>query len=395
MTMLPHIVTFTSLYPNSIFPRHGIFVEERLKHIRATGQIDVTVIAPVPWFPFKSDIFGEYCRFAHVPRREERMGLLIEHPRYPVIPKIGMPISPFSMALSVAGLFEHLKSEWASRFVIDSHYLYPDAVAACLIGRWLKLPVIMTARGQDVTLLPKYPFARAMIRWAIRNCQKVITVSESLREQLIALGVDANHVVTLRNGVDSSRFQLQDKRKAKAAVGFQGITLVSVGHLIDRKEHQLIIKAMTNLPDAHLVIIGEGPLKSRLQELANRLNVHSRVSFIPNISQKQLISYYNAADATILVSRREGMPNVVLESLSCGTPVIATDVEGVPELLDAPEAGIVIDDWSPDTISAAVKRLLANYPERTAIRRHAAQFDWAPTSRGVIAILESCALGRY
>ena len=94
------ILSFTTLYPNAIKPNHGVFVENRLRHLTMTGRVELTVVAPVPWFPFKSERFGAYANFALVPAREKRHGIEIVHPRYPLLPKIGMTSAPWLMYLA-------------------------------------------------------------------------------------------------------------------------------------------------------------------------------------------------------------------------------------------------------------------------------------------------------
>jgi len=357
-----------------------------LKHLLKTGQVDATVIAPVPWFPLSSRLLGEYGKLARVPRTEQRVGVTVCYPRYLSIPKIGMTIAPLLLSLSLIGRFRRLKTKLGGKFLIDAHYLYPDGVAASLLGRWLNLPVVMTARGNDVTLFPRYAGPKAMIRWATRSCEKVITVSDSLMNQLIELGVNPEKLVTLRNGVDLEKFGLSANQIPTDEVNSRGLKLLAVGHLIDRKGHDLTIEAVAKIPQVTLTIIGEGPLQSKLQKLATALGVENRVSIIGNISQTELVKYYNSADMLILPSAREGMPNVVLESLACGTPVIAAKAEGVEELLTCPAAGIVIDERSPEAIVAAVQTLLANYPDPTATRAHAESLGWEPTIDGLLTV---------
>jgi glycosyltransferase involved in cell wall biosynthesis len=385
------VVTFTTLYPNSVFHRHGIFVEERLKHLLATGQISATIIAPVPWFPLKSGFFGEYGKLARVPKAESRLGLTVSYPRYLSIPKIGMTLAPLLLALSQIGRFRHLKKTLGGKFIIDAHYLYPDGVAACLLGKWLNLPVVMTARGNDVTLFPKYFLPKKMIQWAAGSCAKLVTVSESLRTQLIDLGVSPDKIITRRNGVDLEKFKPLPKRAPEANLKFSGLKFLSVGHLIDRKSHDLAIKAVAEIPEARLIIIGEGPLRKKLDRLTDTLGVRDRVSFLGNIPQADLPEHYNSADILLLPSKHEGMPNVVLESLGCGTPVVATNAEGVAELLSCPEAGVVVYERTPKAIVAAIRQLSENFPSQAATRAHAESLGWEPTIDGLLEIFRDLA----
>jgi len=226
-----------------------------------------------------------------------------------------------------------------------------------------------------------------MVKWAVRNCARVVTVSDALREQLIGLGAAPEHVVTLRNGVDLEKFRPLDRPEARAAVGFSGTTLLAVGNLNAVKSHHLIIEAVAGLPDVRLAIIGEGSLRDQLQGLIEKLDIGNRVQILGNQSQEDLVQYYNAADALVLSSRTEGMPNVVLESLACGTPVIAADVGGVRELIGSPDAGVMFRQRTPEAIAAAFHELMAGYPRRDATRAYAETLGWGPTVEGLLGIL--------
>jgi glycosyltransferase involved in cell wall biosynthesis len=193
-------------------PHHGIFVENRLRHLVASGEVAAMVVAPVPWFPFEHRAFGRYASFARVPPAERRHGLAVLHPRYPLLPKVGMSSAPFLMYAALRSVCaEILKARF--RFdLIDAHYCYPDGVAAVLLGRSLGRPVVITARGTDVSLIPEYRVPRRLVRWAAAQAAGVVAVSGALRERLIELGVPGSRVEVLRNGVDLKLFAPQDRR---------------------------------------------------------------------------------------------------------------------------------------------------------------------------------------
>jgi glycosyltransferase involved in cell wall biosynthesis len=380
---MPHILTLTGLFPSAARPRHGIFVEERLRHLVAAGGITASVVAPVPWFPFTSRRFGEYADFARTPRTDVRHGLDVTYPRYLVIPKVGMSVAPFLFAVALLPLVRRLKRQHPGLALIDSHFLYPDGVAACLLGKWLGIPVLLTARGSDVNLYPKYAVPRRLIRWAVGHAARVVTVSDALRDALLALGADPAKVITLRNGVDLQRFQPGDRTAARSQLGLTGPTVLSVGNLLELKGHQLLIEALAELPGVTAVIAGEGPMRPALERLARELGLSDRVRLLGNLPQEELVACYNAADLLVLASSREGMPNVVLESLACGTPVVATAVGGIPELIDSDESGRLLTDRSAAAIARAVQALLASPPDRSGVAAQGARFSWNPTIEGL------------
>lgn len=383
------IVTFTNLYPNSAQPRHGIFVEERLRHLLASGRVKAEIIAPVPWFPVASPRFGHYGTLAAVPREETRATGKVRHPRYPVIPKIGMNIAPYLMARWLQPAVRAAADRLGGNVVIDAHFLYPDGVAASMIGTRLGLPVVMTARGSDVNLFPDFPVPRRLILDAIERSAKVITVSSALRDRLIDLGAAAEQVVTLRNGVDATRFRPVDHQTMRRQLGINDPMLLTVGHLVDGKNHALIIDALAHLPEVRLTIIGDGPLRATLLDQVTRLGLGGRVQILDVMPQPELVNWYGSADVSVLASRTEGMPNVVLESLACGTPVVTTAVAGVDEIMTVPAAGTVLQTPTAGELAGAIERILRNPPDRSQIRHHAETLGWDQTVNGLLDVLQS------
>jgi glycosyltransferase involved in cell wall biosynthesis len=381
------VITIASLFPNSEQPRHGIFVEERLWHLRQACDFRFHVIAPVPWFPSGSRRFGEYGMYARIPREEERRGLLIHHPRFPTIPKVGMSVQPFLYAAAIAPMVRSLVRRLEGPVLLDGQFLYPDGVATALLARWLDLPFILTARGNDVTLYPRHTVPRRLVQWACSAAKRVITVSDSLRDQLLALGLEPDRVITLRNGVDLQRFRPVDVAEARQRTGISRPTVVAVGHLIPRKDHELLIRAMALLPGIDLVIIGEGPLRDHLHNVARACGMGDRLRILGNMSQADLLNFYSAADLTALTSRNEGMANVLLESMACGTPVVATVCEGVPELFTDPAAGRMVLERTPAAVAEAIAALLASPPGRTRTRAYAETLGWPPTIEGLRGVL--------
>ncbi len=380
------LLTFSTLFPNLERPSHGIFVETRLRHLVASGRVESRVVAPVPWFPLRHARFGSYGRFARVPQTEVRSGIEVRHPRYALLPKIGMTPAPLLMAMAVKPVLRRLIDEGFDFDAIDAHYFYPDGVAAAMLGKEFGKPVVITARGSDITLLPQYRWPGKMIRWAADQAAGIITVCNALREELIVLGADPAKVVSLRNGVDLELFRPVDRAAVRKELGVDGFTLLSVGNLVPVKGHELTIGALKELPEARLMIAGSGPERERLEALAVQLQVADRVRFLGPQPQAKLRDYYNAADAMVLSSSREGWANVLLESMACGTPVVASKVWGTPEVVAHADAGVLMQERSERGVAAAVRALQAAYPAREATRRYAEGFSWDATTQGQLQL---------
>lgn len=380
------LLTFTTLYPNCEQPRHGIFVEQRLRHLVATGEVCSHVVAPVPWFPFRGARWGRYGVHAAVPSRETRYGIRIEHPRYPVIPKLGMGVAPRLLARAMAPVLRKIINQGDDFDVIDAHYFYPDGVAAVILGQRLGKPVVITARGSDINLIPHYAVARRQMLREASRARAMIAVSHALKNEMVNLGMAEDRIAVLRNGVDLDLFGSENRDRMRVQLGVTGRLLLSVGHLIEPKGHHLAIQALPRLPDATLMVVGDGEMKAELERVAAAAGVSDRVVFAGTVSQAVLRDYYAAADVLVLATRREGMPNVVLEALACGTPVVATAVGGIPEILSALAAGRLMTERSAEAVVAAVSALLREYPDRGATRQHAERFGWEETTQGQMDI---------
>jgi glycosyltransferase involved in cell wall biosynthesis len=380
------LLTLTTLYPNAEQINHGIFVETRLRYLLASGQVESRVIAPVPWFPLRHPRFGRYAGYARVPHFDTRLGITIQHPRYAVIPKIGMHLAPFMMANSLKPVVAKMVDEGYDFDLIDAHYFYPDGVAAMMLAKHFNKPVVITARGTDINLIAQRSLSKKMVLWAAGNADGVITVCQALKNELVRLGVAENHITPLRNGVDLQRFHPQDRIQIRQELGLSQKTLLSVGALTEHKGHHLVIRALPLLPQIDLMIVGGGPDEQKLKLLAKDIGVADRVRFIGSVPQADLIRYYNAADIMVLMSSREGWANVLLEAMACGTPVIASDVGGSAEVITALDAGRLISERSPEALAEAVKLLFEQYPSRAATRQYAERYSWDDTTAGQLQL---------
>lgn len=385
LRMTPKIKTllFSTLYPSETRPIHGIFVEARLRELLQSGRVETQVVAPVPWFPFKSPRFGEYARMAATPRQEQRNGVVVHHPRYPLPPKVGQNVAPFLLAAGALPTVQRLIREGFDFDLIDAHFWYPDGVAASLIARMVGKPFVCTARGSDITLYRQYSWPRQLLQKALQRSSANIGVCTDLVEQMIELGADRSRSLTIRNGVDLARFSPLDPQTARRSLDLrtEGLVLLSVGHLIERKGHHLAIELLQHQPDACLVVVGSGPLREDLEALAQRLGVAERVRFEGQQPNDRLRTYYSAADVLILASSFEGWANVLLEAMACGTPVVATRVNGTPEVVTQAVAGRMADVRDVASLVGALRDLLAHYPERGEVRRYAQAFSWEETTR--------------
>lgn len=386
-----NILTLSTLYPNAVAPHHGIFTETSLRQLLQTGEVRATVVAPVPWFPSTAPLFGRYAGYAAVPPEELRGGVRVLHPRYPNPPGVGMHLAPLALACAVRPVLARLIAEGEEFDLIDAHYFYPDGVAAVMLGRLFRKPVTVKALGSDITQLPHYRWPRRQMRWAARHAAAMACVSQALKDGMTQLGMPAGRIHLLRNGVDLDLFYPEPRAAARQRLGVDGYTLLSVGHLVERKGHDKAIRALATLPDVRLAIVGGGPEQASLEALARDLGMAERVRFVGVLDQASLRGWYSAADALVLASSREGWANVLLEAMACGTPALASRVGGTAEVLTSRDAGLLLPENSAAGVAAAVRALRAAPPTRAATRDHAARHSWAAPTRAQLDLFAGIA----
>jgi len=362
-------LTLTTLFPNACRPRHGIFVANRVARMRDTGRVDPHVVAAVPWFP------GVY-RDA-VPRTEAVLGMPVRHPRYVHLPRIGMRVQPNLLAIALLREVRRMQADGARFDIVDAHYFYPDGIAAAHVARALGLPLAISARGSDINLIGEMPFAREHILLAAARADALIAVSGALARKMAEMGMKRERIHVLRNGVDAELFRPEPMPAARARLALDpvGRIVLGAGHLVHEKGFDLLIRSMANLPDTRLLLVGDGPLGNALRGLAADV-APGRVDFRPNMPQSELRFAYSACDVLALPSLREGWPNVVLEAIACGTPVVASRVGGLPEILGDHGPGTLVDERDPHMWSRALADILNTGHDRATVRNHALRFGW-------------------
>jgi glycosyltransferase involved in cell wall biosynthesis len=280
----------------------------------------------------------------------------------------------YHAAALVRALIPVLDSLDGSFDVIDAEFFFPDGPAAVALGQRYGVPVSIKARGADIHHWGTGATARQVIAAGFA-ADGMLAVSEAMKRDMTALGLPEERIRVHRTGVDLDRFAPVDRAAAKAALGVSGPLVVSVGALIARKGHDVVIQAMRDVPDATLLIAGEGPERSRLEVLISRLGLSSRVRLLGAIPHAELPRLLGAADASALASSSEGLANVWVESLACGTPAVITEAGGARELLIDDAAGRIAGRI-PEAFAAAITDLLARPPLPETVRAAALPFTW-------------------
>jgi glycosyltransferase involved in cell wall biosynthesis len=366
-------LSFTTLFPNPLEPYHGLFVRRRLEWL--ARECDLEVVAPVNVARSPAALWAAWGK--------SRDGdLPVQRPRFVVVPKV---LKEWDARLLFWETWAQVGARLEPRAfdLLDAHYAYPDGAAAALLARRLGIPLVLSVRGSDIEILARDPRRRPIIADALRRAAAVIAVSESLRRGVEALGVEAANVHVIPNGIDPRTFHPVDRAAAREALSVApgDRVVVSVGRLSPVKGLDLLVEAMGALhrhdePPARCFIVGAGPLRGELKRRVRSLGLSKHVQLVGAIPPERLPLFYGAADITCLLSLSEGCPNVVLESLACGTPVVATRVGGVPELVRDGENGLLLDARDPRAATELIRAALARPWNRAGIAEQAAGHTW-------------------
>lgn len=401
----PRIVVFSSLYPSAAQPNAGLFIRERMR--RVAQHTPVVVVSPRPWFPGQGLIRRLHPHYRPMPgRMEQQEGLCVHFPRFLALPGVLRGLDGWFMALGSYLLLRRLKREGYN--LIDAHFAYPDGYAACLLGRWLGLPVCVTLRGTEVPHSRK-PHLRSKLQAVFRRAQRVIAVSDSLLKLAVSLGLPADKGVVIGNGVDSTRFQPVDRDAARARYGLpeEAQVLITVGALVERKGFHRVIDCLPVLvdrhPQLHYLIVGgaspEGNIEPELRAQIARLGLQDRVRFLGPLPPQELKWPLSAADVFVLASSNEGWANVILEAMACGLPVVATDVGGNREVIAHDGLGRIVPFGDAEALTRALDEALSYPWDRARIRAYAEANDWSQRIAQLLAVhqavVDTHAWGRW
>jgi glycosyltransferase involved in cell wall biosynthesis len=330
-----------------------MFVFQRIKAL--SEFVDLQVCSPIPWFPFLTS--GAKIT------NEKWKGLEISRPRFFYTPKIFKNNDARFYARGILSWVKNLCRTWQPD-ILDAHFVWPDGVGVSLIARDIGLPYVITLRGKLFECMKK-PSQIRQCAEALKNASAVISVSSGLAEAAIKLGVDPARVIVIPNGIDAKSFNIKNKNTSRKNLGLpeNKRLLVTVAHLGHRKGHHEVIRALADLPeDVCLAIVGgpaQGGTRETIIEESKKYGVEQRVILAGSQPFDKVAQYFSAADVSVLASYREGCPNAVLESLACGTPVIATDVGAVRDILTVPGAGCIVPRKQVGPLKEGIKKVLA------------------------------------
>jgi glycosyltransferase involved in cell wall biosynthesis len=381
------VLSIATLFPDAARPNFGLFVEKSLRALAAQPGIELTIVAPVGLPPFPLSLHRRYRALRGLPTAEQWNGVTVLRPRFTLIPRYGARFNPARVARAVLGAVRDRKFD-----VVDAQFFYPDGPAAMRVARALGLPFSAKARGADISHFGHDRATRSQVIEAGAKAAGLLAVSEAMRGDMAAIGIDAQKVTVHYTGIDTARFHPGDRAEARAALGMgDAPAILTVGALIPRKGQALVIAALPALPGVDYWLAGAGEEEARYRALARELGVEARVHFLGPVANADLPQLYRAANAVVMPSASEGLANAWVEALACGAPIVISDAGGAAELITSPLAGCIVER-TPQAIAEAVQAMLATPPSPADVAASlGGRFDWDRNGRELADHLRRCA----
>jgi lipopolysaccharide exporter len=387
-TAIPRVLSLSTEFPNPSEPGKGLFVRSRLEAIASRACL--FVVAPVASLDYANPQRHLFAAL-RIPRERKEGQLQVLHPRW-LYPPYGGWTNAFFLFARLLPVLARLRARH-SFDLIDAHFAHPEGIAAVLLGRILGRPVLVTLRGSEL----RYHHQRLKhfwMSWALRRAARVIAVSEGLRELAIDLGVDPRRVKTVPNGINADIFFRRDRLECRSChrIAPAERIILSAGDLAELKGHHRVIAAVKNLNDrgvrARLLIAGgvgrSGRYAETLRQQVSANGLGDQVAFLGEVTQETLAELMSAADVFCLASSTEGWPNVVNEALACGTPVVATDVGAVRQMIVSNSYGSVVPVHDGEALADALCAALTGQWDHAAISALGRSRSWNQVAEEVL-----------
>ncbi len=379
------ILSVSHMFPNNQRPNVGVFVKERLKSL--SKVVNTTIVAPVPYFPL-SYMIDNYRYTKAIPLKEEFDGLHVHHPRYLLVPKI-CKFSDGYLYYKSINKFIIKKFRKDSYDLLDFHWVYPDAYAGLKWARLFNKKIVVTIRGNESICYFENSLRKKMLMDTLRSVDHIIAVSTDMKNKVVdEYGVEDRNVTVIPNGIDTQKFYAAEKTKAQGKCYLKPGKkyILSLCRLSKEKGLEYLLKAFSLLDvnDAELIMVGDGPLRTHLVGLAQQLNIANKVRFIGEVPHEDVCTWYNVADVYCLPSLWEGCPNVVIESIACGVPVVSTNVGGIPDLISSDDYGFIVSPGDVAQLSEALRGALEKNWNRGKIALYGSSNTWANVADRIV-----------
>jgi len=375
------VLTLSTLFPDATRRNFGVFVERQTLGLAAHPDVELRVVAPVGLPPFPLTLRGRHAKLASLPLGEQWKGIDVYRPRFLALPGTAGRFHVGNLTRALIPVIADLRRDFPFD-VIDASFFFPDGPAAVALGKRFGVPVSIKARGSDIHHWGEAGPTAGQVVTAGRAADGLLAVSEAMKRDMVAMGMPADHIRVHRTGVDLAQFALRDRAAAKAALKVKGPVVVSIGALIERKGHDIVIDAIASLPNVTLMIAGEGAYRGALEARIAERGLTERVRLLGGVPHDQMAAILGAADAMALASANEGLANAWVEALACGAPVVIPDVGGAGEVVTEKAYGRIVGR-TPAGFASGIASVLADHTPAAKVRAGAERFTWEANTAGL------------
>jgi teichuronic acid biosynthesis glycosyltransferase TuaC len=381
------LLFIANVFPNPLKPTKGVFNLQLMRAIARAGH-DVRVVSPVPWFDeWQAWRTGSPGNLGD--RHAQRDGISVYYPRYYYTPKILRSWYGWFYERSIRRTLREVLTGWRPDAVLG-YWLHPDGQASATAARMARAPAGVIVGGSDLLLITNEPSRRKRVQAVLDSLDFVVTVNEHLKQKAIELGVDAKKVHVWQQGVDETVFFPGDRDEARTRLSIRRgpPVLLWVGHMVPVKGLEILLEACAllrgrNVP-FRLFLVGDGPLREQLASQVNQRNLGDAVTFVGKRLPEQLGNWFRAADLFVLSSWSEGLPNVLRETLACGTPFVASDVGGIAEI-----AGDSNRLFPAGDANAMANAIIVSLAKPAGCAPASGIMSWAQSAQALLEIIES------
>jgi glycosyltransferase involved in cell wall biosynthesis len=342
----------SSLFPNPAEPWRGVFNSEQV--VALSKLCKVTVVAPT----------------GQTVADQTRDGVRVIHPKFFHVPLLSRPLNGWLFARAIEPVIR------GERFdIVLASWAYPDAYGVMLVAEKLNFRFATVCLGSDLNIFLRNSARKRQVLRTLRASRAVFVKSRALQTRLMAEGIES---VIDYNGIDRERFHPLDRAEACRQLGLDTTRrrVLYVGNLVPVKGPTVLAEAAGQLTEVDVIFVGSGTQKIR----AGRC--------VGTRSHDEIPLWMNACDVLCLPSLNEGLPNVVLEAMACGLPVVASRVGGVPELVREGVNGLLTPAGDPAALARALRQALTLPWDPVAIRESVSAFDWDQGSAELVRVLE-------
>lgn len=371
----------TNLFPLPWDQNRASFNRQQFEYLARSAELRVIVV--VGWIEKIRNLFQSKSSQKGKPQSRQ-----VVYFYTPFLFRISYPFTLFMSLIFSAGRIRKYNPD-----CLFLSWAFPDAVAGTMLGRLIKIPTVIKVHGSDINSHAAYQSRSRQIVWSMQYSSAVITVSQALANRLVELGVESSKIHVIYNGIDHQRFFRQDQAGSRELLGLRSDRkiITFVGNLKVAKGCMDLVAAFIQLigtrSELDLYFIGDGEKYDALGEKIRQAGLQDRIKLLGSKKHSELPAWLNASDVVALPSHNEGVPNVLLEAMACGVPVVATRVGGIPEIV-SDQAGILIEPGEMTELANALETALSTTWNRESIAATVSEFTWDKNAHQVLALLE-------